>query len=86
MTKNGTINANNLMAAAIGSGITDPVELANFMGQMQIESAGFTQMFEGTKYSAERLLKVFGPSTDKNGVWHPRSHSPSGNAYTNRLN
>ncbi|MCX6062180.1 MAG: hypothetical protein NT103_08035 [Campylobacterales bacterium] len=70
MTKSGTINTNKLMAAAISSGITDPVELANFMGQMQVESSGFTQMVEKTNYSAQGLLNTFGPKTDSHGVWH----------------
>lgn len=48
-----------LMKAAVGSGILDPRKLANFMGQMYHESAGFTRMEESLSYSPERLMSVF---------------------------
>lgn len=59
-----------LLQRAREAGITDPRELGNFMGQMQVESGGFHSMTENTQYSASRLLKVFGPYTDKHGHWH----------------
>ena len=52
-------NANYLMQRAIAAGITDPAGLANFMGQMQVESSGFSRMEESLHYSGSRLLTVF---------------------------
>ena len=55
----GKENADLLMQTAQRSSITDPKELANFMGQMQVESQGFTRMHENLNYSPERLLEKF---------------------------
>ena len=63
-------NAEFLLEKARQAGITDPRELANFMGQMQVECGGFRRMEESTHYSAERLLEVFGPHRDRKGHWH----------------
>ncbi|MDQ0010318.1 putative chitinase/peptidoglycan hydrolase-like protein with peptidoglycan-binding domain [Luteibacter jiangsuensis] len=52
-------NADYLMDAAMKAGITDPKELSNFMGQMQVESGGYSRMTEGLGYSGSRLLEVF---------------------------
>lgn len=52
-------NADLMLQSAQNAGITDRKELANFMGQMQVESHGFTRMHENLNYSGERLLKVF---------------------------
>ena len=52
-------NERHLLSRAIASGIDTPEELANFMGQMQVESAGFATLSENLNYSADRLLKVF---------------------------
>lgn len=52
-------NGDIALQAAQRAGITTPKELANFMGQMQVESHGFTKMHENLNYSGERLLKVF---------------------------
>ena len=52
-------NGDFVLQAAQGASITDPKELANFMGQMQVESHGFTKMHENLNYSGERMLKVF---------------------------
>lgn len=52
-------NTELLLLAAYRGGATHPKELANFMGQMQVESQGFTKTHESLNYSAERLLKVF---------------------------
>jgi putative chitinase len=52
-------NADYLMTAAMNAGIRDPKELANFMGQMQVESGGFKSMDENLHYSGDRLLEVF---------------------------
>jgi len=63
-------NADLLLREAQRAGITDKRELAIFMGQMQHESGNFNQLVEGMKYRPERLLEVFGPYTDRKGVWH----------------
>lgn len=52
-------NADHLLRRAREAGITDPRELANFMGQMQIESGGYARMSENLHYSGRRLLEVF---------------------------
>lgn len=52
-------NADYLLKQAQDHGITNPRELANFMGQMQVESGGFSRMNENLNYSGERLLEVF---------------------------
>ncbi len=52
-------NADYLMRTAMDSGITDRRELANFMGQMQVESRSFNSMNENLHYSPERLLEKF---------------------------
>jgi len=52
-------NADFLMEKAMEAGIKDPKELANFMGQMQVESGGYTRMNENLGYSGKRLLEVF---------------------------
>lgn len=53
------VNGDLVLQAAKSAGITDPKELANFMGQMQVESAGFTRMHENLNYRSERLLEKF---------------------------
>lgn len=52
-------NADYLLQSAINAGITDKKELANFMGQMQVECGGFSHMSEQLGYSGQRLLEVF---------------------------
>jgi predicted chitinase/peptidoglycan hydrolase-like protein with peptidoglycan-binding domain len=52
-------NADYLMDAAMKAGITDPKELGNFMGQMQVECGGYGSMNENLGYSGSRLLEVF---------------------------
>jgi putative chitinase len=52
-------NADFLMEKAKEAGIKEPKELANFMGQMQVESGGYTRMSENLGYSGKRLLEVF---------------------------
>ena len=51
--------AESMMVAAYRSGITDPKELANFMGQVQHESLNFTRLEENLNYSGSRLYDVF---------------------------
>ncbi|MFN3494804.1 MAG: glycoside hydrolase family 19 protein, partial [Hydrogenophaga sp.] len=48
-----------MLVAAYRSGITDPKELANFMGQVQHESQHFARLEENLNYSGERLYAVF---------------------------
>lgn len=52
-------NADYLLQQAQAHGITDPRQLANFMGQMQVECGGFSHMDENLSYSGSRLLAVF---------------------------
>ena len=59
------LRAESLLAAAYRGGITDPKELANFMGQVQHESQNFTRLEENLNYSGSRLLEVF---KDRNGL------------------
>ncbi|MDR7151536.1 putative chitinase [Hydrogenophaga palleronii] len=57
--------AESMLVSAFRSGITDPKELSNFMGQVQHESANFKRLEENLNYSAERLSAAFG---DRNGL------------------
>ena len=57
--------AESLLLAAYHSGITQPRELANFMGQNQHESQNFTRLSENLNYSGARLFEVF---DDRNGL------------------
>jgi putative chitinase len=52
-------NADYLLQQAMNAGIRNPKELANFMGQMQVESGNFVRMDENFHYSGARLLAVF---------------------------
>lgn len=52
-------NRDYLLLRAYQSGITDSRELAVFMGQMEVESAGFERLQENMNYSGRRLLQVF---------------------------
>lgn len=52
--------AESLLVAAYRSGVTDPKELANFMGQVQHESQNFSKLEENLNYSGSRLYEVFG--------------------------
>lgn len=54
----GTLAA--LEQAAAKHGLTDPLVLAHWLGQMRVESKGFTTMTESLNYSVEGLLKTFG--------------------------
>lgn len=63
--------AESLLAHAYRSGITDPKELANFMGQVQHESQNFSKLEENLNYSGSRLYDVFGP---RNGLTSQRAN------------
>lgn len=52
--------AGRLLSAAVSAGITNPIKLANFMGQMSHESMGFTALEENLNYKPKGLLKTFG--------------------------
>ena len=54
----GTLAA--LEAAATEYHLTDPLVLAHWLGQMHVESAGYTRLSESLNYSVEGLLKTFG--------------------------
>lgn len=62
--------AESLLVTAYRSGITDPKELANFMGQVQHESQNFTKLEENLNYSGTRLYEVFGK---RNGLTPERA-------------
>ena len=51
--------AESLLATAYQSGITDPKELANFMGQTQHESQNFTRLEENLNYRGSVLWNTF---------------------------
>lgn len=52
-------NADSLMKYAQSQGMVDTRELANFMGQMQVESMNFTSFEESFHYSGKRLYQIF---------------------------
>lgn len=54
----GTLAA--LEIAAENHGLTDKLVLAHWLGQMSVESAGFSRMVESLNYSVDGLLKTFG--------------------------
>jgi len=58
-------NADYLLERAREHGITNTEELANFMGQMQVESGSFSSMDENLNYSGHRLLEIF---PGRNGI------------------
>jgi putative chitinase len=49
-----------LEAAALKFALTDRLVLAHWLGQMRVESKGFSTMVENLNYSVEGLLKTFG--------------------------
>lgn len=51
--------AESLLVTAYRSGLTNPAELANFMGQTQHESQNFSRLEENLNYSGTRLYDVF---------------------------
>lgn len=69
--------AEALLVTAWRSGITDPQELANFMGQMQHESQHFTRLEENLNYSGDRLYAVF---PNRNGLTRERALAIAGMA------
>lgn len=62
--------AESLLVTAYRSGITDPKELANFMGQVQHESQNFSKLEENLNYSGTRLYEMFGK---RNGLTPERA-------------
>ena len=55
-----------LLKTAIDAGITDPVELANIMGNASVETAGFSTMHERLNYSsAENLINAVKSTDDR---------------------
>ncbi|HEY0502981.1 MAG TPA: peptidoglycan-binding protein [Lysobacter sp.] len=60
-----TNNRDYLLLKAYQAGLTDPRELAAFMGQVDVESGGFASMEENLNYSGRRLLQVF---PGRNGI------------------
>ena len=58
-------NADRVMQVALDAGMTNHKELANFMGQMQVESGNFERFEENLHYKPEHLLANF---PDRNGM------------------
>ena len=58
-------NRDYILIKAYQAGISEPRELAAFMGQLEVESGGFNRMHESFNYSASRLLQVF---PGRNGI------------------
>ena len=54
----GTLEA--ISAAAVRHGLNEPMVLAHWLGQMHVESAGFSRLAESLNYSVEGLLATFG--------------------------
>lgn len=54
----GTVQA--LEAAAVEHGLDDPLILAHWLGQMYVESAGYSKMSESLNYSVAGLKATFG--------------------------
>lgn len=69
------LRAESMLVAAYRAGITDPKELANFMGQLQHESRNFARLEENLNYSGERLHEVF---KDRNGLTAERATELAG--------
>lgn len=58
-TKNLNTSSKLLLTEAINSGITSPKELANLMGNADVETGGFSRMHENHRYlSADNLIKA----------------------------
>lgn len=67
--------AESMLVAAYRSGITDPKELGNFMGQVQHESQNFSRLEENLNYSGDRLYEVF---PDRNGLTAKKAEEIAG--------
>jgi putative chitinase len=76
-----------LQAAATQYGITTPLALAHWLGQMKVESAGFTRMSENMNYSAQGLIATFGTKrisqADANKFGRTPAHPANQNAIAN---
>jgi predicted chitinase len=59
-------HAKALEAARFGSKITKPTHLAAFLGQVCVESANFSALVEGGKYSFDRLLDFINEDSNPN--------------------
>jgi putative chitinase len=67
----------SLLAVAYRSGITDPKELANFMGQTQHESQNFKRLEENLNYRGSVLWDTFGgngKAPPRNGLTEKEAH------------
>ena|ERR1035437_2343318 len=49
----------NELTAALSSSFYDEMHLAHFLGQCDVESAGFTHFIENLNYSSQALFKLF---------------------------
>ena len=70
--------AESLLATAHRSGISDPKELANFMGQAQHESQNFARLEENLNYRGEVLWDTFKGNSrtpPRNGLTEREAHA-----------
>ena len=66
MTKHLNESSTLLLQRAIESGITSPKELANLMGNADVETAGFTTMHENHRYrSADAIIGAVSSSAKR---------------------
>lgn len=65
-----------LSAAATASGIDTARRLAHWLGQLDVESAGFTRFTEALGYSAERLVQVWPKRFPNLIAATPYAHNP----------
>lgn len=81
----GTLQA--LEAAAAKHGLTEPLVLAHWLGQMHVESAGFTRMAENLNYSNTGLIATFGlkriSQADADKFGRTAAHPANQNAIAN---
>lgn len=81
----GTCDA--LRAAATQYGITQPLALAHWLGQMSVESAGFKVMAESLNYSNTGLIATFGTKrisqADADQFGRTSAHPANQNAIAN---